>query len=670
MAASDGTSATDTSVSIDKPVDSPPTDPTGAGAVSTAAPFRRAAGRGSARPPIYRGLPYTKVVALLLVVFWWRETQTVGLKDEALINDWLFYSSLVIGFYFVFGLSGQFAFSQAAVAGLGAYTSAWVTRNELTFFWGFVVAVLVCTTVGILFSLLVRRSAHFYFAIGTLALSEILLKVFTTWKDFTAPNGEISGVEDVQLFGWIADSRYRVFCVLLGFAGALLVLGHWIERSPVRREVIAARDQETVSATLGLSTLRLRVTMFALGSAIAGAMGSLWIHTRGSTDAEQWGVGLGLGVFLMLILGGMGSMYGAFLGAWFYVYVQDWIRGDYAKWWQVIYGGTLIVIMVFVPAGLLGTVQRLRSLRRGGGGGSPGWLGDLLGTMRRRATGGEPEVAHTPATRPVPADIAVAGATRTPREVGEPIVEATEVSVSFGGVRAVDGVSLALNEGEILGLIGPNGSGKSTFLNAATGVVHATGSLRIDGTRVSWGRPGAVRRRGVLRTYQTPQTFLDLTCIENVLLSTDDRRLNGIFASWVLRPLMLAREHQRWALALSALERFGLADRAEESAANLSYGQQRMLEMARVVAGRPRIVLLDEPSAGLNAAETETLARHLVAMREEGMSLLLVDHKIDFITQLCDRVAVLELGHKVAEGDPVAIWEDQRVVDAYLGVAD
>jgi ABC-type branched-subunit amino acid transport system ATPase component len=133
---------------------------------------------------------------------------------------------------------------------------------------------------------------------------------------------------------------------------------------------------------------------------------------------------------------------------------------------------------------------------------------------------------------------------------------------------------------------------------------------------------------------------------------------------------MLRREHQRWELAVDALARFGLVDRAEESAANLSYGQQRMLELARTWAGRPQYVLLDEPSAGLNAAETDVLAGHLLAMRDEGMSLLLVDHKIDFITQLCDRVAVLELGHKVAEGDPVTIWEDQRVVDAYLGVAE
>jgi ABC-type branched-subunit amino acid transport system ATPase component len=159
-----------------------------------------------------------------------------------------------------------------------------------------------------------------------------------------------------------------------------------------------------------------------------------------------------------------------------------------------------------------------------------------------------------------------------------------------------------------------------------------------------------------------------MSCIENVLLTTTDRRLTGIVSSTLLRPLMLRRERQRWRNAAAALDRVGLLERAEESAANLSYGQQRLLELARVIAGAPSVVLLDEPSAGLNVAETDLLAGHLRQLRQEGMSLLVIDHKIDFIDQLVDRVIVLELGHLVAEGDPQTIWDDPRVQNAYLGM--
>jgi ABC-type branched-subunit amino acid transport system ATPase component len=173
---------------------------------------------------------------------------------------------------------------------------------------------------------------------------------------------------------------------------------------------------------------------------------------------------------------------------------------------------------------------------------------------------------------------------------------------------------------------------------------------------------------GVRRTYQTPQRYLELSCIDNVLLSTTDRALTGVLSSIVLRPLMLRRERARWRHAAEALDRVGLLDLAEEPAGSLSYGGQRMLELARVIAGDPKVVLLDEPSAGLNDAETELLAGHLRLLRQEGVSLLVVDHKIDFISTLCDRVIVLELGRLVAEGDPHGIWEDERVQNAYLGV--
>jgi ABC-type branched-subunit amino acid transport system ATPase component len=251
--------------------------------------------------------------------------------------------------------------------------------------------------------------------------------------------------------------------------------------------------------------------------------------------------------------------------------------------------------------------------------------------------------------------------------LGEPVLEAERLTVAFGGVRAVDEVSLSLRQGEILGLIGPNGSGKSTTLNAITGVVAAEGSLRIAGSSVRLGAAGAVVRAGVRRTYQTPQRYLELSCIDNVLLSTTDRSLTGIVSAIALRPFMLRRERARWRHAARALDRVGLLHLAEAPAGSLSYGGQRMLELARVIAGNPSVVLLDEPSAGLNDHETDLLAGHLRLLRQEGVSLLVVDHKIDFISALCDRVIVLELGRLVAEGDP-GIWQDERVQNAYLGV--
>ena len=234
-------------------------------------------------------------------------------------------------------------------------------------------------------------------------------------------------------------------------------------------------------------------------------------------------------------------------------------------------------------------------------------------------------------------------------------------------MRAVDGVDLAVGAGEAVGIVGPNGSGKSTLLNAVTGVVRASGSLAVDGRRVALGRPGRVRRAGVARTFQTPQTFAELTCIENVLLGDDDRGHTGLAGAWLVRPAMLRRERSRWERAAAALERVGLVERAEEEAGLLSYGQQRMLELARALVGSPRVLLADEPSAGLNAAETDTLARLLGDLHDDGLTLLVVDHKIDFIEAVSSRVVVLQIGRVIADGAPDEVWRHPEVVDAYLG---
>ncbi|MGW3468409.1 ABC transporter ATP-binding protein [Saccharopolyspora sp. NPDC000995] len=251
---------------------------------------------------------------------------------------------------------------------------------------------------------------------------------------------------------------------------------------------------------------------------------------------------------------------------------------------------------------------------------------------------------------------------------GRNLLEVDGIKVTFGGVHAVEGVSFTLRYGEILGLVGPNGSGKTTLLNALTGVVRAGGTVRIGDRAVALGSPEPPRRAGLARVYQAPQLVAELTCVENVLLGASDRRARGPIAAWLGRPLMWRHERERLDAALRQLARVGLGDRALDMAAGLAYGDQRLVELARALAAEPVVLMLDEPSAGLNDAETQRLASVLEEVREAGTALLVVDHKIDFIDSLCDQVLVLELGKDIALGTPGEVWSNKRVRDAYLGV--
>jgi branched-chain amino acid transport system ATP-binding protein len=222
----------------------------------------------------------------------------------------------------------------------------------------------------------------------------------------------------------------------------------------------------------------------------------------------------------------------------------------------------------------------------------------------------------------------------------------------------------------LLGLVGPNGSGKTTFLNALCGVVSAQGTLTVDAANVPLGRPRSAWRAGIARVFQAPQAFEALSCLENVILSSNDTSSRGLTGAWLARPAMWSHEKRRWDRGMEVLDLVGLAHFASTPAALLTYGQRRLLELARALDGKPKVLLLDEPSAGLNDAETGALGDLLREVRTGGISMLLVDHKVDFIDLLCDRIVVLELGQVIAEGPPQEVWRDQRVMSAYLGVPD
>ena len=639
-----------------------------------------------ARPPAMRGNPYVWLATFALFMIALRFVPDWTSSQALVFNTWIVYTIMVVGFYFVFGVAGQFAFSQAAFAMVGGYTSAWATREGADFLVAVALGAIVASIIAFAFAWVARKANLFFLAIATLALSEIIAEVIREWEQFTGQVGaEISNVAPIELFGWTATSpemsaatkEQNVFWVYLVALVLVMLIGVWMARSPSKREAISLRDRDVVAATLGVPTLRLRITFFVLGSVIGAVAGSLYVHGRGYAQPLEFGVELALGVFVMLIVGGIDSLWGPVVGAAFYVWVPHVLtRADLrlfdhriGEYNQIIYGLVLLLVMILMPEGIVGFVKRVATRVRGAGvlGGRRTWLSDLLGITRSPAAA---RVGRDVDVPPLAPDARVRAARAGATVEGSAVVRASDIRVDFGGVKAVDGVSLDVRDGEILGLVGPNGSGKTTFVNALVGVVPAAGSVVVGGTPVRLGVPGASRREGVLRTYQAPQTYDHLSCIEDVLISTADRRLTGITASWFARPAVLRRERARWAIAADALARVGLANHAEQPAGRLTYGQRRLLEVARAIAGGPRVLLLDEPSAGLDASETEQLSGYLRTLRDDGVSLLVIDHKLDFITSLCDRVAVLELGRLVAVGDAATVFEDRRVVDAYLGVAE
>ena len=250
------------------------------------------------------------------------------------------------------------------------------------------------------------------------------------------------------------------------------------------------------------------------------------------------------------------------------------------------------------------------------------------------------------------------------------MLRVSELSVDFGGVRAVDHVSFTLDDGETLGIIGPNGSGKTTLLNALTGVVKATGKASLDDRPLPLGRPVQLNRAGINRVFQAPQIFASLTCLENVLVASRDRRWNGYLGALVNRPSMWGAERRRWERAHEVLEIVGLSDLRETKSDSLTYGQQRLLELARALVAEPRILLLDEPSAGLNDAETAALAQIVESSGGGGTAIAIVDHKMAFVERLCPRLLVMDFGKVVVEGTPDEVWSNSRVIEAYLGAPD
>jgi branched-chain amino acid transport system permease protein len=323
------------------------------------------------KPPVYQKKQYLSIAVFVILAGLIVPQLATSASAANLVDLWLVYALAGLGFYWIFGLGGRFAFCQTTMMATGAYTAAYAALHGWPFWASAAAGAAAAGVVALVIGVALARSQHFAFAIGTLAVSQVGLVVFNRSSDFTGVNGQVTNIPFASLFGHEFTTDKGAFWLFLGVLAIALLLTAWMERSPLGRESVAARDGELVARTAGVPVRRIHLSLFALGSALGGLSGALLAHWQGFVGVDSFGLDLGIGIFLMVILGGAGSLWGPVIGSAFYVWAPELMSGlDEYK--AVVYGGTLLLMIMLCPQGLAGLAKQLLGYAKG----------------RRRATAG------------------------------------------------------------------------------------------------------------------------------------------------------------------------------------------------------------------------------------------------------------------------------------------
>jgi branched-chain amino acid transport system permease protein len=539
-----------------------------------------------------------------------------------------------LGYQFVFGHAGALALTQGTFFGLGAYISG---LTALEFGWTFAETVLLAiagpVVIAVIIAAPVLRLQSHYFALATLGIGQVVMLIAIQWEPLTGGANGRPGVPGIELFGAPALRGLSLVAFVWGIAAVGALIAWQSMRGLTGRAFAVARENDLAAQSIGMDIWRLRLIAFLWSAAYAGLAGALYVRTVKVISPEVLEFHIMVAVLTMAVVGGRTHVAGAVIGAFLLVHLPEWFRG-LDRYYLIAYGLVLLLAIIIAPNGLVGLAQD--------------WMGRRWRTKPR-----ELPVAP-PATSERKSD--------GPRE--SLIIE--NVSMAFGGVRALDQVSLTIPAGEIFGLIGPNGSGKSTLINCVSGVYTPQAGRIMFGARdVLREQPHAIARLGVTRTFQNLNLIDQLTVLDNVAIarfaSTKAHFLRDLYD---VRSTRLAAARGQ---AMIILARSGLAEYAQSLCGGLSYGMKRRVEIARALALQPRLLLLDEPAAGLSNAEQRDLTDWLLAIRKDGMTIVIVEHNMAFLMPLASRMACLDHGVVIALGTPAELRAHPQVIAAYLG---
>ncbi len=594
--------------------------------LSTSTPFVAAA-------PLSRGLLGRIAGAVLLAAaialpLWFRGEFILFLATQAGVM-----MLVAIGLNFLTGYAGQVSLGHGALVAVGSYATSLLMVDAHWSFWaaalaGMVIAVLA----GLAMALPALRLSTWYFALVTLTFAQVVTDLLVEWRGLTRGFSGIIGIA-APAIGTHTLGPVEVYLVVAACVVLAFLVTRNLTLSRFGRGMVAARDNPLAATASGVSLLHIKLFAFAVSAALAGLAGAFYAVQKTVITPEDFSADFSIFFLLVIVVGGLGKLWGPVIGTLVFFLLPE-LLGALQSWRLLIYGVALLVLMVFAPHGIMG-----------------------MSFWQRRGRRAAP----------------VVGRTESLNSAAQPAVPrlglvVTDLHKHFGGVAALQGCALSAEAGCTHALVGPNGSGKTTMLNVISGFIRSDrGSVTIGDTDIFGRAPHRIARLGVGRTFQTPKLLHDMTVLDNVRLGGYVSERASAFAIAVGLPRARRDRDDGSAAALALLQFVGLADRADDLAGDLPHGQQRLVEIARALAGRPSLLLLDEPAAGLSMDELDRLGALIEAIGALGTTVLIVEHHLELIARISRSVTVLDRGRVLAAGTPEEVFSHPEVARAYMG---